>query len=142
MNGKRCVIKKQTKAKANQMAHAATPLRLIISQNSLTLGTQKDMLELWKLCKPCCFNKLKWIKANKPKSTRTVKNNTYAKIIKTQIPFFSRGRLQGPKECVNGLSNKKPILKRKPLSQILIDLEWSNPCFKIMPWNGAWHKKM
>jgi hypothetical protein len=46
MNGKRCVIKKQTKAKANQMAHAATPLRLIISQNSLTLGTQKDMLEL------------------------------------------------------------------------------------------------
>jgi hypothetical protein len=45
MNGKRCVIKKQTKAKANQMAHP-TPLKLIISQNSLTLGTQKDMLEL------------------------------------------------------------------------------------------------
>jgi hypothetical protein len=45
VNGKRFVIKKQTKAKANQMAHA-TPLKLIIFQNSLTLGTQKNMLEL------------------------------------------------------------------------------------------------
>jgi hypothetical protein len=114
------------------MAHA-TPLKLIIFQNSLTLGTQKNMLELWKLCKPCCFNKVKWIKENKPKSTRKTKNNTYAKIIKTQTPIFSLGRMQGPKECVNGLSKKKPILKHKPLSQILIDLEWLNSCFKIMP---------
>jgi hypothetical protein len=44
MNGKRCVVKKQTKAKANQMAHA-TPFKLIISQNSLTFGTHQDMLE-------------------------------------------------------------------------------------------------
>ncbi len=44
MNGKRSVVKKQTKTKANQMAHA-TPYELIISQNSLTLGTQHDMLE-------------------------------------------------------------------------------------------------
>jgi hypothetical protein len=44
MNGKRWIIKKQTKAKANQMAYAS-PLKLIISQNSLTSWTQKDMLD-------------------------------------------------------------------------------------------------
>lgn len=120
MNGKRCIIKKQTKTKANQMAHAS-PLKLIISQNSLTSGTQKDMLELRKLCKPCCFNKLKWIKVHKPKSTRTAKNNTYAKIIKTQTPIFFTRKDARAKRVYQWALQQKAYFETQA---IVADINW------------------